>query len=446
MSPKFPSIVPDASSPKLLSSSSERRLFFLRPFFLGAREDMTFGERSRTVIQNAGAWAMVAFGVLFMVLNAAQGTVSFVGINSAFLAVGALSLWLASKGFDRTAPVVLIAGSCLVFFFAGIWLRNEMDNFLLVTLAAALLLLDQTPTRWALAAMNGAAFLYAKILLHDGRLTAMMPPLRYGLNILTFLFVLAGIIEFFRVLNSDYLRTLEQANRRLAEANQAKERLFSVIAHDLRGPVGNLKASLEMLGTGTLSSGEFEALVSDLTSDVEKTHVCLENTLSWAATQLGRISTNPQAIAVHQAVGEAISLIHATMARKYLRFSNDAPEEALVFADAHQFQAILRNLLSNAAKFTAADGNIRVKAEREGDSWILCVEDTGVGMTPERVEKLFPTEETDFSPEGSPGYGPGLGLKICRDFTRLNGGRIFASSVPSKGTQVFVRLPAAASA
>jgi signal transduction histidine kinase len=410
---------------------------------MGARENMTFVERSRLAAQNAGAWLMLLFGGLFMVLNALQGTVSFVGMNSAFMSVGALSLWLAAAGFQRTALTLLSAGSCLVFFFAGVWFRNGMENFVLVTLSASLLLLDRTGTRWALAGLNGAAFLYAKVLIQDGPLMEVTPPLRYGLNILLFLLALAGIIEFFRVLNSDYLQTLETANRKLAEANRAKEKLFSVIAHDLRGPVGNLKASLDMLGSGALQPGEFEALVSDLAADVDKSHVCLENLLCWSATQLSGITAKPEPVLLRDTVDEVTHLSGFAMNRKNLQFTNLVPQEAQILVDPAHFQAILRNLISNAVKFTPSGGRILVEAEMRDGYWILCLTDTGVGMPAERAALLFRQEDITSTPGTELEKGFGLGLDICREFVALNHGVITAESAPSQGTKVFLSLPAA---
>lgn len=413
------------------------------PLFLGARDSMSFVERSRLAAQNAGAWLMLGFGLLFLILNALQGSVSFVGINSAFISVGALSLWLASAGFQRTALTLLSAGSCLVFFFAGVWFRNGMENFLLVTLSASLLMLDRPGTRWALAGLNGAAFLYAKVLIQDGPLDSITPPLRYGLNILLFLLALAGIIEFFRVLNSDYLQTLETTNSKLAEANRAKEKLFSVIAHDLRGPVGNLKSSLDMLGNGALAPGEFEALVQDLAADVEKSHVCLENLLCWSATQLGGITAKAEIVSLREAVEEVTHLSGFAMDRKNLHYSNTIPVEAEVFVDAAQFQAVLRNLLSNAVKFTPSGGKVSFEASRQDDRWILLVSDTGVGMSPEKAAAIFKLEDMDSTLGTDSEKGFGLGLEICREFVLLNGGEIDAESAPSQGTKVFVKLMAA---
>lgn len=430
-------------SPSPFQGAPQRASRLLLPFFLGADERMTLPERSRLIIQNAGAWLMIVFGATFMILNASKGIVSFVGINSAFISVGMLSLWLTSIGFQRTGLVILSAGSCLVFFFAGIWLRNDMDNFLLVTLCASLLLLDQAATRWALAALNGSAFLYAKVLIYDGRFNAMTPSLRYGLNILVFLFALIGIIEFFRVLNSDYLHALELANRRLDAANRAKERLFSVIAHDLRGPVGNLKVSLEMLSSGTLAAGEFDALISDLSTDVEKSHDCLENLLNWAATQLDSLDSHPVSVPLHDAVEESMRLTDLVVNRKNLRVTNDIPAEAVVYADKDQLQAILRNLLSNAEKFTLAGGSVRLAAGREGGEWVLSIEDTGVGMPEEKARRLFSASHREMKSDIGVRCGLGIGTEICRDFTRMNGGSIRAVSAPSQGTKVFLSLPVA---
>jgi signal transduction histidine kinase len=235
---------------------------------------------------------------------------------------------------------------------------------------------------------------------------------------------------------------LESTNRKLAEANHAKEKLFSVIAHDLRGPVGNLKASLDMLGSGTLETGEFEALVSDLAADVDKSHVCLENLLCWSASQLGGITVKVDEVNLRDAVEEVTHLSGFAMSRKHLQFSNSVPETAKVFVDVAHFQAILRNLISNAVKFTPAGGKISVDAVKSGNAWKLCIADSGLGMPPEKVEWLFHHQQRSSTPGTDSEKGFGLGLDICREFVSLNHGTISAESTPGLGTKIFVTLPA----
>jgi len=411
------------------------------PLCVGVRPGMSFAESSRLTGLNAGAWLMISFGGLFVIMNALQGSVNFVALNLAFVSAGATTLWLAAAGFHRTALTVLSGGSCLVFFVAAIVFRNGMENYLLVTMAASILLLDRPATRIALAGLNGAAFLYAKLRLAEDTVGPILPTYRYALNILLFLLALAGIIEFFRVLDSDYLRSLETKNAELDSSNKAKERLFSVIAHDLRGPVGNLKTSLDMLGSGSLAADEFAGIVSDLAADIDKSYDCLENLLSWSATQLGGIRAKPEPQSLREAVDDAVRLSSAAMGRKQQTLANFVPEDATVLADHQQLHAITRNLLSNAVKFTGNGGRIELSAARTGDTWTFAVTDTGVGMPAEKAASLFSGRSKASATFGTDAEkGLGLGLEICREFVALNNGKISAQSQPGKGTQIKISL------
>ena len=411
------------------------------PLTIGMKKDMAFSDSSRLIAQNAGAWMMIAFGALFVLLNAVQGSVEFVGLNFAFISAGAMSLSLAAAGFRRTAMVLLSIGSCLVFFFAALVFHNGMENYLLVTMAASLFLLDRAWTRLALAGLNGAAFLYVKVSVPDVDI-ALPNNYRYGLNILLFVIALSGVIEFFRVLNSDYLRSLEQTNARLDAANRAKEKLFSVIAHDLRGPVGNLKASLDLLEAGTLGPDEFKSLVSDLAFDVDKSYACLENLLSWSAAQMSGLTAVPTNLRLREQVDTIARLSSFAIDGKSLKFENQVPQEAVVFVDREHLQAILRNLLSNAIKFTPAGGRIAISASASSGLWETVVSDSGVGMPSDKAAALFGTGTVSSTPGTEAEKGLGLGLEICRHFVKLNGGTISGESQVGVGTRISFVLPA----
>ncbi|GAB4176595.1 MAG: HAMP domain-containing sensor histidine kinase [Terrimicrobiaceae bacterium] len=412
------------------------------PVFLGESEGMSFTDRTRLAVQNAGAWLMVIFGMLFVFLHAWQGSAAYVGLNCAFVSTGATSLWLAAAGFRRTALAVISVGSGLVFFFAALWFHNGMENYLLVTMAASILLLDNPITRVALAGFNAAAYSYVK-LAPQIEAAPMDHPVRHFLNILLFLLALSGLIEFFRVLNSDYLKTLENANAALDNANRSKEKLFSVIAHDLRGPVGNLKVSLDLLGSGALAQDEFSSLVADLAADVDNSYACLENLLSWSVSQLGGLTASVRNISLGSAVDEAIKVSGFAASRKGIKVETSIPADAHVSCDPQHLQAILRNLLSNAIKFTPGGGRVSVSAARHGNHWVVFVEDTGVGMAQEKARRLFEGKVGNSTPGTDAETGLGLGLEICRDFVVLNRGTIAAESAPGKGTVVRVGLPSA---
>jgi signal transduction histidine kinase len=408
------------------------------------RPDMDFAAASRLAAQNAGAWLMILFGGLFVVMNAMQGSVDFVAMNLAFVSAGALSLWLAAAGFQRTALTLLSVGSCVVFFAGALAFKNGMENYLLVTMAASLLLLDQPVTRILLAGVNAAAFFYVKLMLVEAGGEGGLSAYRYGTNILLFLLALGGIIEFFRVLNSDYLKGLEAKNRELSASNTAKERLFSIVAHDLRGPVGNLKTSVELLETGALSKEDFRLMVRDLSSDIEKAHVCVENLLSWSATQLGGIQVKLEPVRLLDAVEESCKVCLLSAKGKRITITREVPEQARVMADSAKLQVVIRNLLSNAVKFTQAGGSIAVSAREDGAAWTISVSDTGRGMDQARATALFAAKGNAVSTPGTEQEkGLGLGTEICREFVALMGGTIGAESVPDRGTTVRVTFKSA---
>lgn len=433
-----------------IQAESGRNEFTIRPplaflpLFVGKRPGMGFSELSRLAAHNAGAWLMLLFGGFFVVLHGLQGSTELVAMNLAFVSVGATSLWLAARGFFRTSLVVLSLGAGVVFFGGALAFHNGMENYLLVIMAASFFLLDTAATRALIGGLNAAGFFYVKLRLAEAGLETSLSPARYGTNILLFLLTLAGIIEFFRVLNSDYLRSLEEKNAALEEANRAKERLFSIVAHDLRGPIGNLQTSLELLESGTLSDEEFRGLITDLAADIEKSHSVVENILSWSATQLQGLTIEPQAHLLRHLIAEGEKACSLAARRKRIEIINSVSSEARVHTDGAKMQVVFRNLLTNAVKFTPPSGQVRITAQREGAFWITVIADTGVGMEPEEAAALYSGERPTVSTPGTASEkGLGLGSEICREYVRRCGGSIHAESRPGEGMRVFVALPAA---
>jgi len=415
--------------------------FGFLPLVLGDFKGISSREKLRLITQNVGAWLMIGFGTIFVFVHAVDGNPGYVGLNCAFISVGALSLWLASSGFRRTSLVVISVGSGLVFFLGAIIYRNGMDNYLLVVMAASLLLFEDNLSRVLIAGMNAAAYSFLQIA-PGIEVNADDSQLRNGLNILLFLLVLAGLIEFFRILNSDYVDSLECANQKLDASNDAKERLFAVIAHDLRGPVGNLKSSLELLGGGTLSKQDFHELIRDLGTDVDGALACLENLLSWSTVHRASICPAPVQANLREIVDRSIHAASFALNRKKQNLVIEVPDSMEVFVDENHLQTILRNLLSNASKFTPTGGTLSVSSHDGEDAWFIEVQDTGVGMESDEVQRLFADDHLVHSTSGTNSeHGFGLGVEIVRDFAALNHMEISAQSVLGVGTTVTLKVP-----
>ncbi|MEO6054721.1 MAG: ATP-binding protein [Chthoniobacterales bacterium] len=254
--------------------------------------------------------------------------------------------------------------------------------------------------------------------------------------------ILAGIVT--SLLLSALWDQLMARKQELREANLARERLFSVIGHDLNAPIATLKTALDLAVDEDLTREEYQELQGDLQRGVDQMHRTLKNLMEWGGQQMATLKPNTTESSIGESVTEAIQLMSLQAEEKNIEIAVDVPKEAFVRADVHQFQSILRNLLSNALKFTRPGGRITVSAEKQSDFWRISVKDSGVGMSREKAARLFEDGGVNSSTRGtSDERGLGLGLQLCYDFVQANGGSIVAEAKPDQGTTIAFTLPAA---
>jgi len=230
---------------------------------------------------------------------------------------------------------------------------------------------------------------------------------------------------------------------KLYELNQLKSKLFSVIGHDLRGPISNLHALLSLLTTKAMTADEFISISHKLKTNLNVTQRTLENLLHWSLSQMDGLKTEKKKFNVRSVIEEVCHLMLDIAERKHLTFDITAAEPAIVEADLDQIQLILRNLIHNAIKFSKQNSAIRLRAVADAKQCSVSVEDDGIGMTsaetgmiqdhPQYFTKVGTHEEK----------GTGLGLLLCKEFVKLNGGTLDIRSAPGKGTTVIFTLPLA---
>ncbi|TAH31404.1 MAG: hypothetical protein EAZ06_00420 [Cytophagales bacterium] len=227
----------------------------------------------------------------------------------------------------------------------------------------------------------------------------------------------------------------------LAELNQTKDKLFSIIGHDLRAPIGSLKGLLYLLLAESISKEEFLKFSTRLKQNIEVVHNTLENLLYWANSQMeGEIYT-PTHLHLKAIVQEKIRLYCELLASKQIQISDEINEMLYIWSDENQVKLIIHNLISNAIKFTPTNGYIRITAEKTAGFCAISVIDTGIGMSEEKVQRLF-QHKTNISTRGTEGEkGTGLGLMLCQEMVEKNGGYIKATSEIGKGTTITFSLP-----
>lgn len=234
-------------------------------------------------------------------------------------------------------------------------------------------------------------------------------------------------------------RQLEAQALELRELNQMKTRMLSIIAHDLRSPLAGLTGMLHIADAGMLSEQEFRNLIPMITRSVDDASALLENLLSWSRSQLEGEVIHRERFDLKSLVEQDLPPLRKKASDKGVQIKDRLAPGAWVDADRNMISLVVRNLVGNAVKFCRPSDRITLESRSVDDDLILTVRDTGVGMTPEVLERLFGFEMV--SQLGTQRErGTGLGLKLCRDFVLKNGGQIWAESTLGKGSQFHVRL------
>ncbi|PZX52442.1 signal transduction histidine kinase [Algoriphagus ratkowskyi] len=238
---------------------------------------------------------------------------------------------------------------------------------------------------------------------------------------------------------------LEAKSLQLGEINQTKNKLFSILGHDLKGPVGQVKSIVDLLIDGHLNQEEFDELIQNLKKDVDSVYFTLNNTLKWSVAQMEGFKLQKRNFNLSKLVNTTITLINPELKRKSLEIDNTSLlTDVEIYADRDLIEVVIRNILSNAVKFSKSGDVIKLSVELDNDMISWCVKDNGGGMKEEQINELLSSEYVISNSKLGTKMekGSGLGLQICKEFTRMNGGELTIKSKVGDGTKVCVKIPA----
>ncbi len=237
---------------------------------------------------------------------------------------------------------------------------------------------------------------------------------------------------------NEYIAKLKQSELSLKELNASKDKFFSIIAHDLRNPFSAVLGFSEILSNDVkqLSKEEIEEFASHLYKQSKTIFDLLENLLTWSRVQTGRMQYNPANFSISQCI-ENVADVYESVAQKKGIVIEYCKDEEIVFADEDMIFTVIRNLVSNAIKFTKPGGKICVELKKQNDFIELIVADTGIGVSGNDIEKLFKIDIQHSTIGTGDEKGTGLGLILCKELVTLNGGKISVESKLGQGTKFF---------
>ncbi|MBA4323333.1 MAG: hypothetical protein C0408_11005, partial [Odoribacter sp.] len=234
-------------------------------------------------------------------------------------------------------------------------------------------------------------------------------------------------------------------NELLQVINAEKDKFFSIIAHDLRGPMSAFVAATQILTEEiqNMTLEEIRDITISLKTDASNIYRLLENLLEWSRLKRGVMEFRPVCLSLNKTISAGIDVVSVAARNKEIEIDISVPESIVVTADHHMLETIIRNLVSNAVKFTPAGGKVSVSAFPAAENAIeIKISDTGIGMPPELKSRLFMLNEMT-SRKGTEGEASsGLGLLLCKEFIEKHEGKIWVESIAGKGSTFRFTIPA----
>ena len=238
-------------------------------------------------------------------------------------------------------------------------------------------------------------------------------------------------------------KKLESTNYDLVEAINARNRLFAIIGHDVRAPIGYIRQALEMLlENPDITPEERHEMLKMMASSSAVTYNLLDNLLVWGRSQTGKLKASPLRFQLKALIDESLELVNIGLKEKKQKVEVYVSEEHYVDADRDQLYIVIRNLLSNAIKFTPPKGSVYISSKKQKAEVVISVRDNGIGI-PEGIREKLLESKSHVSTDGTSGEkGSGLGLKICNEIIQTNGGWMEIESELGRGTTVLIGIKA----
>ncbi len=235
---------------------------------------------------------------------------------------------------------------------------------------------------------------------------------------------------------------IRQADQ-IQRINRTKDRLYSVIAHDIKSPFSNISMLISTLAEGYLepNSEEYDEILQSINNSSQETYALLENLLQWTRSQTGDLELSPESIDLSRLLNDVLRFLEPVAKKKGIAMHVDAPDQLEMMADRNMMRSVVQNLAGNAIKFTNEGGKIVLKAMRKNDSIVVVVQDDGIGISGENIKRLF-VDEGQLTTRGTRDEkGSGLGLLLVKDFVQRHDGKIEVNSKLGEGTSFRLHFP-----
>jgi len=419
----------------------------------GVTKDTDFNERVRLRGMNIGS--LIGIALVFLGLLLGRDSVPFMWFMTAMMGILGASWLLNLLRFARLARYIILIATTLWIVSVSVAFGPAMgmEHYLYAMLVS--ILIFEVHDRWRL--LNAFASVAALIALHT--IHQLVPPVFpnpanttiFFLANVTFNCTIIGLVCWLMMKdNKEYNTTILKRKEALLESNELKDKLFTIIAHDLRSPLNSLKAMLELLGSDLLNAEEQKMVVKDLETKLDASREVLDTLLVWSSKHYTGSAQPLTSDEKTLCLLRMFDLVHGfyaeELAAKNIRFSQEVPPDSAVLADYDKLQFVLRNLVGNAIKFVNDGGHISLQATPGLEWTTIIVKDDGVGIPATQIDTMFRLDKRVSTPGTHNEKGTGLGLIFCKEFIDGWNGNMWVESQAGKGAAFHFTVKAAKAA
>jgi signal transduction histidine kinase len=421
----------------------------LSDFFKFPDEEKGLTKDRQVVLTNRIALISIVLATVFYLIELLLNSIVANWIFFSFCSISLLILALNAKGYNALAKSIgLLMYNAFLYLVCG---SENYENvyFELHFISAVLTAFMFFGYQEKKFAVTFSIITICTYFLSSRYPNAFIPPHHYTgeqitllfiINLATFVILNFSILFMFLRVNAKVEERLRVVNLELLELNDSKDRLFSIIGHDLKGPLNSLSAFSNLLAQDAITETEAKMLAKSLNQSVDNAKNLLEDLLEWGRSQTGSTEFEPEQFDLAVEVKETLDLLSGIAKDKNINVTSNIQGKAFINAHRYSINMVVRNLLSNAIKFTREGGSITITITASS-MVTVSVEDTGVGMPASTVQKLFQLGNRISTLGTAKEKGTGLGLILCKDFVEKNGGTIHVESTEGVGSRFYFTIP-----
>lgn len=413
--------------------------YFSRISNIGVKDNASYIEIKR--VQMVNIIAMICFipPFIFFIINFYDGRflLALINVLTSFSYLIVILLQYHSK--TNSAKILLVAFNFLLFFTSALIFRNAGEYFLISIIIISMLLFDNSIklVLWGITLVIAILVIYAFPNLN----IAQPVPYHRGLyNIVCSLILCVIALVFFKHVIYHDKKLIELQRQKLDLLNQEKEKIFSIIAHDLRTPLNNASILLEAFQSNSLSHVELNHFINSIKGQINDQNRVLENILEWSSRKMMGQSNISSEISINRIIKSLLEDFEVPLNTKDIAVHCSIAAGILITADPDHIKIIFRNILSNAIKFSYPKGEIKIYSKVEMNFVHITIQDYGVGI-PANIINAISKKVQKRSSGTNNEPGSGLGLMLCKELIELNQGKLSISSTPELGTLFTVTFP-----